>query len=81
VLLGAPTIHSLVPAASLDARLVAIELTRAPHHANPALERETLDVAAFQERYTSEIERQLAALEIRQRSPVHRMSCRSQACC
>ena len=71
VLLGAPTIHSLVPAASLDARLVAIKLTRAPRHKNAALGRDTLDVEGFQTRYVAEIGRQLAALEIRKPFEIH----------
>jgi CRISPR-associated protein Cas6 len=63
--IGAPTIHALAPAASLDARMVAIKLTEAPHRENREVGRSTLDVAAFQERYVSEIERQLAAIEVR----------------
>jgi CRISPR-associated protein Cas6 len=61
---GAPTIHTLAPAASLDARMVAIKLTSAPHRENSALGRETLDVGAFGARYEAEIERQLSAIEI-----------------
>jgi CRISPR-associated protein Cas6 len=63
---GAPTVHSLPPVASLDARMVAIKLTRAPHRRNEELGRDTLDVAGFAERYASEIKRQLAAIEIGQ---------------
>jgi CRISPR-associated protein Cas6 len=62
--LGAPTVHALIPAASLDARLVAIKLTRAPRRLNEALEREALDVEGFAARYTREIARQLAAIGI-----------------
>jgi CRISPR-associated endonuclease/helicase Cas3 len=62
--LGAPSVHALVPAASLDARLVAIKLTAAPHRRNEALGRDALDVAGFAERYTAEIRRQLDGLEI-----------------
>jgi CRISPR-associated protein Cas6 len=62
---GAPTIHALVPTASLDARMVTIKLTAAPHRENQTLGRETLDVGAFVTRYQAEIERQLSAIEIR----------------
>jgi len=62
--LGAPKVHALEPAASLDARLVAIKLTRAPRRLNEALEREALDVEGFAERYAGEIARQLAAIGI-----------------
>jgi CRISPR-associated protein Cas6 len=62
---GAPTIHTLVAAASLDARMVSIKLTAAPRRGNQALGRETLDVGAFAARYQAEIERQLSAIEIR----------------
>jgi CRISPR-associated endonuclease/helicase Cas3 len=61
---GVPTIHALAPAGSLDSRMVSIKLTSAPHRENSALGRETLDVAAFDARYKSEIERQLSAIEI-----------------
>lgn len=61
---GPPRIHVLVPAASVDARMVAIKLTRAPHRAHPELGRETLDVAGFAERYTREVKRQLSELDI-----------------
>jgi CRISPR-associated protein Cas6 len=63
--IGAPTIYTLSPAASLDARMVAIKLTNAPVHANPTFGRHTLDLDAFRKRYAQEIERQLAAIEIR----------------
>lgn len=62
--LGVPTVHPLVPAVSLDARMVAIKLTSAPHHENAELGRETLDVKAFAARYREEIARQLAELDI-----------------
>ena len=62
--LGAPSVHALVPAASLDARLVAIKLTAAPRRLNEELGREALDVAGFAERYAKEIRRQLDALGI-----------------
>jgi CRISPR-associated protein Cas6 len=62
--LGAPSVHALVPAASLDARLVAIKLTAAPRRRNEDLGREALDIAGFADRYTAEIRRQLDALGI-----------------
>jgi CRISPR-associated protein Cas6 len=61
---GAPRVYPLIPAASLDARLVALKLTRAPRRPNVDLKRETLDVDGFAERYRAEIKRQLASLEI-----------------
>jgi CRISPR-associated protein Cas6 len=64
LVLGAPNVSALVPAASLDARLVVIKLTDAPHRTNQDLGRESLDVAAFANRYTAELKRQLAALDI-----------------
>jgi len=64
LLLGAPQVHALEPVASLDARLVAIKLTDAPHRTHPELARETLDVVAFAQRYTREIKRQLAEIGI-----------------
>jgi CRISPR-associated protein Cas6 len=62
--LGAPGVHALVPAAALDARMVAIKLTRAPRRRNDELGRVALDVAGFAERYTAEIRRQLDAIGI-----------------
>jgi CRISPR-associated protein Cas6 len=64
--LGAPRVHALAPVASLDARMVAIKLTRAPRRQHPELGRETLDVAGFLERYTAEIRRQLDSIGIGQ---------------
>ncbi len=61
---GAPTVHALTPVASLDARMVAIKLTRAPRRRSEELGREALDVAGFAERYAAEIKRQLEALGI-----------------
>jgi CRISPR-associated endonuclease/helicase Cas3 len=62
--LGAPSVHPLVPAASLDARLVAIKLTQAPRRLNTELGREALDVAGFAERYAKDIRQQLDAIGI-----------------
>ena len=62
--LGAPSVHALVPAASLDARMVAIKLTAAPRRRNEELGRDALDVTGFAERYAAEIKRQLEAIGI-----------------
>jgi CRISPR-associated protein Cas6 len=62
--LGAPSVHALAPAPSLDARMVAIKLTCAPRHENPDLGRQTLDIAGFAERYTAEVRRQLDAIGV-----------------
>lgn len=64
--LGAPQVHALSLAPSLDARLVAIKLTRRPVRSNPALHRQALDVVGFAERYSVEISRQLHAIGIDQ---------------
>lgn len=58
---GVPTIHPLRPAASLDARMVAIKLTKMPRGGG------RLDQLAFRQAYEQEIERQLAALGIKNR--------------
>jgi len=62
--LGAPRVQALVPAASLDARLVVLKLTNAPHKQSESLGRETLDNDAIAQRYAVELTRQLAKLEI-----------------
>jgi CRISPR-associated protein Cas6 len=62
--LGAPNVSALVPAPCLDARLVVLKLTDAPHRENEELGRQTLDTAAFAERYATELKRQLIALDI-----------------
>jgi CRISPR-associated protein Cas6 len=62
--LGAPNVSALIPASCLDARLVVLKLTDAPHRENQDLGRETLDMAAFAERYAAELKRQLAVLDI-----------------
>jgi CRISPR-associated protein Cas6 len=64
LVLGAPTVSALVPAPCLDARLVILKLTDAPHRENQDLGRQALDVAAFAERYVAELKRQLTALDI-----------------
>lgn len=71
LVLGAPNVSALIPAASLDARLVVIKLTDAPHRANQELGRETLDTGAFAERYRAELVRQLAALGIMSKPELH----------
>lgn len=58
----APRIDRLEPAASLDARTVAIKLTDAPKRHSATVNREALDVAAIAERFAKEVKRQLAAL-------------------
>lgn len=62
--LGAPSVSALVPASCLDARLVVLKLTDAPRRDNQDLGRQSLDVAAFAERYAAELKRQLNALDI-----------------
>jgi CRISPR-associated protein Cas6 len=57
-------VHPLVPAATLDSRLVAIKLTAAPRTRNEQLGRDALDIPSFVGRYTAEIKRQLGALGI-----------------
>jgi CRISPR-associated endonuclease/helicase Cas3 len=64
VALGAPNVSALIPAASLDARLVVIKLTDVPQRENGNLGRTSLDTAAIAERYTAELKRQLRALAI-----------------
>lgn len=63
--LGVPRVHALKPAQSLDARLVALRLTRPPRRSNHDLGRETLDMEAFERRYEAELLRQLAALGVK----------------
>ncbi len=62
--LGVPRVHALVAAATLDSRLVVIKLTAPPTKAGPEDGRETLDTAAFAERYCTEIARQLSRMEV-----------------
>ncbi len=56
--IGAPTIHALTPAATLDARLVLIRLTLLPRNDG------TTDRLAFEAAFLAEAQRQLAALGI-----------------
>jgi CRISPR-associated protein Cas6 len=69
--LGAPNVSALVPASSLDARLVVIKLTDAPHRENHELGREALDMKEFAERYVAELTRQLAKLGIASPPELH----------
>lgn len=71
LLLGAPNVLALVPASSLDARLVVIKLTDAPRRENPELGREALDVKRFAERYVAELRRQLAKIGITSPPELH----------
>lgn len=60
ITLGAPRIQALVPATSLDARIVVLKLTGAPREADG-----TLDVRGFERRYVDELARQLAAIDVK----------------
>jgi CRISPR-associated endonuclease/helicase Cas3 len=62
--LGIPRAYPLVPAATVDARLVVINLTKPPLKTAAAGARPTLDVAAFAESYVKEIRRQLGAIGV-----------------
>lgn len=68
LMVGAPSVHALVPAASLDARLVVVKLTDVPTHDHPTLGRRSLDRPAIEERVKQELARQLAALGIHARA-------------
>lgn len=65
--LGAPTVHALEPAASLDARLVVVKLTDVPTRDHPTLERRSLDRVAIEARVQQELGRQLEGLGIQLR--------------
>lgn len=64
VTVGAPTVHRLVSAASLDARLVVVKLTDVPTHDHATLGRRSLDRPAIEERVRQELCRQLEKLDI-----------------
>jgi CRISPR-associated endonuclease/helicase Cas3 len=64
LVVGAPTVHAIVPAASLDARLVIVKLTGVPTRDHPTLGRRSLDRTAIEERVKQELARQLEALGI-----------------
>ncbi|MCS6913771.1 MAG: type I-MYXAN CRISPR-associated protein Cas6/Cmx6 [Myxococcales bacterium] len=57
---GAPRVQRLIPAASLDARLVVIRLTQIPRRSDG-----TLDKAAMQAQFLDELLRQLERLDVR----------------
>lgn len=59
---GAPSVHSLVSAASLDARLVVVKLTNVPRHDHPELHRPSLDRSAVAARVFDDLERQLTKI-------------------
>lgn len=61
ITVGVPTVHPLIPAASLDARVVFIKLTKVPEKADG-----TIDSAALRKGFEQEARRQLDALEISQ---------------
>jgi CRISPR-associated protein Cas6 len=61
---GAPAVHALVPAPSLDARLVVVKLTDVPTRDHPSLGRRSLDRPAIAERVKTELMRQLKSLGV-----------------
>lgn len=64
VALGPPTVHSLDPASSLDARVVLLKLTRPPTRDSEHEGRRVHDNDAMATRYEEELRRQLSALDI-----------------
>lgn len=64
ITIGVPRVHPLVPAPSVDARLVLVKVTRPDRRINGDLGRETFDTAALADRYEAELRRQLAKLDI-----------------
>jgi len=80
--LASPTVHALVPAASLDARLVIVKLTAVPTRDHPTLGRRSLDRPAIEVRVREELCRQLDVLGIRSRPELrghHRMTVAGRA--
>ncbi len=63
VSLGVPTIHPVVPAPRLDARLVHVKITTLPLRLLNG--KETIDLDRLAESYRTELERQLTRLDIR----------------
>ncbi len=59
LMVGVPSIRSLGPCRSLDARLVLIKITRLARRHNAELEREAIDVKQFEIRFLAEAGRQL----------------------
>jgi CRISPR-associated endonuclease/helicase Cas3 len=66
--LGAPSVHPIIPAASLDARLVLVKLTSVPKHEHAELGRQTLDLAKMAPRVEAELGKQLDRLGVRARA-------------
>lgn len=63
--LGVPTVRPLVPAATLDSRLVVIKLTDVPRKAAASEGgRSSLDVSGIAERFRAELERQLVRIDV-----------------
>ncbi len=62
--IGAPRVYALVPAPSLDARLVVIKVTNVPRRLHGELGRETLDTQALEASVRAELGRQLARLGV-----------------
>jgi CRISPR-associated protein Cas6 len=67
LVLGAPSVHALIPAVSLDAQLVVVKLTAVPTRDHPTLGRRSLDRSAIAERVAKELTRQLEFLGLRAR--------------
>jgi CRISPR-associated protein Cas6 len=65
LVLGAPTVHPLVPASCLDARLVVVKLTQVPTRSRAEVGGESIDPAALQAGVERELNRQLERLGIR----------------
>lgn len=65
LMLGSPSIRSLVPSRSLDARLVAIKVTNPVRCASQEEGRQVLDSKALQSRFEAEAKRQLGRLEVK----------------
>lgn len=61
---GTPTVQALVPAPSLDARLVVVKVTSVAHKPRRGGEKEALDTVALQARVASELHRQLTDLAV-----------------
>lgn len=64
LMVGVPTVHSLNPSVSLDARLVVIKITRISRRQNAEIARDAIDVKQLEQRFVAESRRQLARLEV-----------------
>lgn len=62
--LGIPQVFQLVPAATLDARLVVVKVTRPPLKGGTAGEAPTIDVQQLASRVDAELHRQLARMDV-----------------